>query len=184
MHSHSHSLEDDEEQPELEEKLWSYYIVISYNSGWKQNFDILMLILVAYSCMTSMYYVAFSEPTSSVHKNIDWVVEGFFYMDLALSFVHAYQEPDTQCIVTDLRMIAIRYLRSWFFVDVISVFPFYIFLPTGVLTRLLRLLRLPRLLKLLDATHFERVLRSIFGKDVAIDGILQLSCIMFLYEIF
>lgn len=183
-HSHHHSDSEEEDPIEGEEKRFIDYIIIPYNSGWKQNYDIIMMILVAYSCMTSMYYVAFSEPTSSVHKSIDWVVEGFFYMDIALSFIHAYQEPETQRIVTNFRMIALRYLRSWFFVDFISVFPFYIFLPTGVLTRLLRLLRLPRLAKLLDVTHFERVLRGLFGTDVAIDGILQLSFIKFLYEIF
>lgn len=49
-----------------------------------------MLICVAYSCITSCYYVAFSEPSSKVHINIDWVIEGFFYADLLLSFIHAY----------------------------------------------------------------------------------------------
>ena len=77
-----------------------------------------------------------------------------------------------------------RYLQSWFFVDFISVFPFYIFLPTGVVTRLLRLLRLPRLLKLLDVRHFEKVLRGIYGSNAPIEGILQLAFIKFLYEIF
>ena len=34
-------------------------IIISANSKWKAIFDMFILFLVGYSCITSMYYAAF-----------------------------------------------------------------------------------------------------------------------------
>jgi len=37
------------------------YIIISENSKWKATFDIYITFLVAYSCFTTVYYVAFDD---------------------------------------------------------------------------------------------------------------------------
>lgn len=45
-------------------KTFSEKLIISYDSRCKAIFDIWIVLLVGYSCPTSMFYVAFSLPTS------------------------------------------------------------------------------------------------------------------------
>lgn len=100
-------------------------IVISANSKWKAIFDMFVLILVGYSCITSMYYAAFSTTDDPVIIIIDQIVELFFWLDLALNFLQSYKHPETFEIVKDLKSIAQNYVfHGWFFIDFISVFPF------------------------------------------------------------
>ena len=73
-----------------------------------------------------MFYVAFSLPTSNVQIAFDWIVEGFFWLDLILNFFKAYKDPDTFRIIKSHKDIAKKYVfRGWFFIDLIAVFPFY-----------------------------------------------------------
>ena len=62
-------------------------IIISANSKWKAIFDVLILLLVGYSCVMSMFYAAFSTIDDHIIIIIDQVVEGFFWMDFILNFL-------------------------------------------------------------------------------------------------
>ena len=62
-------------------------MIISLESRWKRFFDIFILILVGYSCFTSVYYVAFSTPTYDYYLLLHYSVETFFYLDLVLNFL-------------------------------------------------------------------------------------------------
>ena len=56
-------------------------------------FDVAILLLVGYSCISSLFYVAFEQPSNIVHVVFDWVVEVCFYTDLALNFITEYIDP-------------------------------------------------------------------------------------------
>lgn len=58
---------DDEEDSD-EERPFVDKIVISMDSDWKSVFDVVILLLVGYSCFTTLYYVAFGLPTNKLHK--------------------------------------------------------------------------------------------------------------------
>lgn len=60
--------------------------VISCDNPAKSYFDVFVLVLVGYSCVTSLYNVAFTQPDSQAIIIWDWLVEGMFYLDLVLSF--------------------------------------------------------------------------------------------------
>lgn len=62
-------------------------IIISQTSKWKAIFDVVILFLVGYSCVTSMLYVAFTNPDDPTLKIIDKVVEFMFWLDLLLNFI-------------------------------------------------------------------------------------------------
>lgn len=81
-------------------------IIISANSKWKAIFDVLILLLVGYSCVMSMFYAAFSTIDDHIIIIIDQVVEGFFWMDFVLNFLQSYKHPETYEIVKDLKSIA------------------------------------------------------------------------------
>ena len=65
-------------------------MIISSDNPFKSKFDVFLLFLVAYSCIISLYNSAFTPSTHPFAITWDWIVEGFFYTDLILSFFHAY----------------------------------------------------------------------------------------------
>ena len=139
-------------------------IIISQTSKWKAIFDVVILILVGYSCVTSMLYVAFKNPDDPTLNAIDGVVEFMFWLDLLLNFIQSYKHPESLVIVTDLKSIARNYVfKGWFVIDFVSVFPFTLFMSTGQITKLFRLFRLPRLIKLIDISKFQKVLQSLMS---------------------
>lgn len=74
----------DEEQPFMNR------FVIDVDNSIKSYFDVIILLLVGYSCVTSLYNVAFTQPTSTFIVAWDQAVEVMFYSDLVLNFFQAY----------------------------------------------------------------------------------------------
>lgn len=114
----------------------------------------------------------------------NWIVEGFFYTDLILSFFHSYHDPERNVVVKDFKKICKHYLGGWFIIDSLAVFPFHLIFSAGLMLKLFRLARIPRLLKLLDPQKFKRMLIGLDGLDPSINQIMRRDINMFIYNIF
>lgn len=55
----------------------------------------MILLLVGYSCFTTLYYVAFGLPTNKYHKLWDMFVEYMFYIDFLLNFLQEYWDEES-----------------------------------------------------------------------------------------
>lgn len=108
-------------------------MIISCDNKYKAIFDIVVLLLVGYSCVMTMYIVSFSPVLDNEYLvYIDRVVEWIFILDLLLNFIQSYKDTETQIVHLELKKIARNYIfHGWFFIDFVSVFPFNVFLPTG-----------------------------------------------------
>lgn len=162
-------------------------IVIGANNKYKAIFDVLILLLVGYSCVTSMFYAAFESTDDAVMIAVDNVIEVFFWLDLILNFLQSYKHPETFVIIKDLKMIAKNYVfHGWFFIDFISVFPFGILLQSeNDFTKLFRLCRLPRLIKLIDISRFNNLLKSLLSNSSSRDErIMKHYFLLYVYKIF
>ncbi|GAA0170987.1 hypothetical protein Leryth_017111 [Lithospermum erythrorhizon] len=53
----------------------------------------------------------------------DNVVNGFFAIDIVLTFFVAYLDKHTYLLVDNPKKISLRYVKSWFFLDVMSTIP-------------------------------------------------------------
>ncbi|XP_031392722.1 potassium channel AKT2/3 isoform X2 [Punica granatum] len=84
-----------------------------------------MVMLVAYSAWMFPFEVAFlnKNPIRELYV-ADNIVDLFFAIDIVLTFFLAYIDRRTQLLVRDRRSIAIRYLSTWFLMDVASTIPF------------------------------------------------------------
>ena len=144
------------EQETKENKTWKDRLIISGDNKYKAIFDVFILFLVGYSCVTCVFYAAFKETDNELLLKFDFSIEFLFGLDLILNFFVSYLDTDTNLEVTDLRKIAKKYVfKGWFLVDFVSVFPFQIvFGGEGEMTKLFRLFRLPRLIKLIDISRF------------------------------
>ena len=75
------------ENSHKEKKTWKERIIIPHDSKWKAIFDVFILLLVGYSCVISVYYIAFAPKKGDNSFNYDQIVEYFFGLDLALNFI-------------------------------------------------------------------------------------------------
>ncbi|KAL0548905.1 hypothetical protein IC582_013382 [Cucumis melo] len=89
---------------------------------WWQSF---MVVLVAYSVWVYPLEVAFLDAIPRRKLLIvDSIVDIFFAIDIVFTFFVAYIDHRTQLLVRDSKKIAIRYLSTWFLMDLASTIPF------------------------------------------------------------
>ncbi|KAL6184102.1 hypothetical protein ACLB2K_045506 [Fragaria x ananassa] len=103
------------------------YIISPMDSRYR-SWEVFMVLLVAYSAWVYPFEVAFLNSTTGTSINplylADYIVDLFFGIDIVLTFFVAYIDPRTQLLVLDSNKIAIRYLSTWFFMDLASTLPF------------------------------------------------------------
>lgn len=128
----------------------------------KSRFDVVMLVLVAYTCIIAMYNSAFQHSTDTDLSVIAYMIEILFVIDLILNFFHAYRDPESLVEVRDLTDIARHYCTTWFIPDLIAVFPFQFMIESAVTLKLFRLFRFPRVYKLLDIHKFKFLLETLW----------------------
>lgn len=99
-------------------------LLIHPDTGWKQQFNIWVLLLVAYSCISNILFIAYEVDDTSISLvSIYWVVEIFFYLDFILNWFSGYRDED-QKVFMEYKAIAVNYLKTWFIIDFVSIFPF------------------------------------------------------------
>ena len=154
---------DMKEEVEVKEtKSFINRLIISHDSKWKKVFDFIILFWVGYSWFSTVYYAAFGDPATIGLIVFDYMIEVLFLMSLVLSFFHSFRDPDTNKPVTDIKVIALKYIKGWFFTDFFSLFPFYFFISNGELIQLLRILRMPKLMSLIDVKRTRKIVNSFF----------------------
>ncbi|KAF5733502.1 potassium channel AKT2/3 [Tripterygium wilfordii] len=99
--------------------------IISPMSSNYRCWETYMVILVAYSAWVYPFEVAFLHSPENTQLFVaDNIVDVFFAVDIILTFFLAYIDTTTQLLVRDSRKIALRYLSTWFLMDVASTIPF------------------------------------------------------------
>ncbi|KAI9103578.1 hypothetical protein K1719_023201 [Acacia pycnantha] len=85
----------------------------------------LMVVLVGYSALVYPFEIGFlmSSPTHKLFI-LDNIIDLFFAIDIVLTFFLAYIDRSTQLLVPDSKQIALRYVSTWFVMDVASSIPY------------------------------------------------------------
>lgn len=60
--------------------------IISPDAKWKTIFDVVILVLVAYSCITNILFITLPISRSYFFEVIFWIVELFFYFDFVMNW--------------------------------------------------------------------------------------------------
>ena len=93
---------------------------------------------------------------------VNRILDAFFIMDFFLQFVLGYVDEQSGKVVTSLTQIRNRYLRSYFVIDVVSLFPFDQVVQSSS-TPLLRAIKFLRMLKLLRALKANRIISRLLS---------------------
>ncbi|XP_043270708.1 potassium voltage-gated channel subfamily H member 8 isoform X3 [Venturia canescens] len=134
--------------------------ILSHYGGFKSCWDWLILIATFYVAVVVPYNASFIN-TDRPTMVSDVVVEGLFIFDIILNFRTTYVSRKGKLVIKG-KSIAINYVKTWFFVDLLAALPFDLLYASDVysgeesghshihLVKLTRLLRLARLLQKMD----------------------------------
>ena len=99
-------------------------MAIGIKSNFRKIWDKLIVFSIIYTIILLPYRMAFSiESNSSLLVALDVLVDFIFLIDLVLNFFFTYKNS-TEIEIFTLKKIALTYLKTWFFVDLISSIPF------------------------------------------------------------
>lgn len=93
----------------------------------KQRWDILISILLIFTCIYTPIVIAFHEEPEDGSLDFcmvsNMVVDIFFGLDILIVFFSAFYDEDFN-IIDDMKDIARFYIIGWFFFDVLAIVPF------------------------------------------------------------
>jgi hypothetical protein len=158
--------------------------IIMQNKLAKIVWDIWILVLLLVISTIVPYRLAFSDQDSVPWITLYSVADTFFFIDIIVTFFTSVTDDQKIYEITDHRIIARKYLKGWFWIDVISILPLDLillsedqqatvlarFAKIGKLYKLIRMIRLAKVLKLLKSkntvmTQFTQKMRINAGKE-------------------
>ncbi|KAK9947626.1 hypothetical protein M0R45_003241 [Rubus argutus] len=100
----------------------SRFIVSPYDRHYRV-WETFLVVLVIYTAWVSPFEFGFLKKPQGPLSIIDNIVNGFFAVDIVLTFFVAYLDKSTYLLVDDQKKIAWKYASTWLIFDVISTIP-------------------------------------------------------------
>ncbi|KAK6116866.1 hypothetical protein DH2020_049396 [Rehmannia glutinosa] len=97
--------------------------IISYLDPRYRAWDTFLIVLVFYTAWVSPFEFGFNMGRDKALAIADNVVNGFFAIDIIVTFFVAYLDKATYVIIDNPKLIALRYARTWLVFDVIATIP-------------------------------------------------------------
>ena len=151
-----------------------------YVMYWDAFMMLLLFIIIFLLPYEAAFVTAYSRlswsamtDTQRAFMVLNRLMDAFFIVDLCLQFVLGYVDGETQKVVTSLPKIRERYLKSYFAIDVVSLFPFDQVVESSS-TPLLRAIKFLRMLKLLRAMKANRILGRLLSHVDVSNSFLKL----------
>ena len=98
-----------------------WYIVMP-NSKFKTLWNLIIILMLGYTSTVVPFQVAFVDVDSFSTVIFNYTVDILFGIDILVNFFSAYEVTNGR-IEVKLKTIAVNYLTSWFFFDLIATFP-------------------------------------------------------------
>ncbi|KAI3775465.1 hypothetical protein L1987_50042 [Smallanthus sonchifolius] len=98
------------------------FIISPYDHRYRA-WETYLVVLVLYTAWVSPFEFGYLKKPRQPLSIIDNVVNGFFAIDIILTFFLAYLDKSTYLLVDDRKKIAWRYIRTWLILDVVSTIP-------------------------------------------------------------
>ncbi|XP_050378788.1 potassium channel AKT1 [Argentina anserina] len=98
------------------------FIISPYEKRYR-TWETFLVVLVIYTAWVSPFEFGFLKKPHGPLAIIDNVVNGFFAIDIVLTFFVAYLDKATYLLVDDQTQIAWKYASTWLLFDVISTIP-------------------------------------------------------------
>lgn len=127
--------------------------------------DIFIMTILIFTFVVIPYRLAFV--TDEVYGWIVtfYVLDFLFFIDIILAFLTSYTDSFSKREITSHTKIFVNYLKTWFFIDVMSVLPFDAMVQSddansSSLTRLTRLGKVYKIIRLLRLFKLMKIIKQ------------------------
>jgi len=124
----------------------------------KQVWDAFVLLMTVVAAIETPLRLALQLPLTGGLLALELFITGCFLVDMVLNFITPVYVNGH--LVTSRKGIAIHYLKGWFILDLLSIFPWAILGLSWEGVRLLRLLRLAHIAKFMQKLAKENVINA------------------------
>ncbi|KAL3668734.1 hypothetical protein V7S43_006029 [Phytophthora oleae] len=139
----------------------THWSIIRHYSKLRITWDIIIGFMVSLTAITVPFRIAFDVQDNLLFYASDRISDVLFVIDVALSFCTTYVD-DTGVEIVDRFEIRRHYLKTAFFVDIVSTIPFDFVVEAvaaGSIFKSLRLIRTLKLIKLLRLMRLSKLLK-------------------------
>ena len=157
---------DDEEAMYEDPDPW----VFDPNSMEKGFWDLWIAFCILYSVISIPVYIGFNVfPTTDNALYVwDWIIDGFFWLDILLSFNTGFY-TDGEQLVTNRKYVTRNYLEGWFLLDFVCAFPWDLVTEgASVDPRVVRVFRIVRLFRLIRLVKLRRMIETKLEDDLGV----------------
>ena len=113
--------------------------------------------MLIYVTFILTFELAFVDDPNMFFKISEYCTSLIFFVDIFFNLNYAYYDTTGKPITIRSKIIC-RYLKGWFFIDVISSFPFYFFTDSGK-ESILQSIKTIKILRYLKVVRFLRLLK-------------------------
>ena len=154
-----------EDRPRKVDFLGKTSLIVLPETQWLRFWSLLILLITVYYIAWIPLSIAFDLSAEGGLLMAHGVFDALYLIDIVITFRTAYLNKWGDLVI-DVNMIAMRYLKSWFLLDLIAAVPFSWFDQKEMATynKILRfrLFKLPRILKVFEKA---RALQRIVGNQ-------------------
>ncbi|CAN1164842.1 Potassium channel AKT6 [Linum perenne] len=100
----------------------SRFVISPFDPHYR-SWETFLVLLVYYTAWVSPFEFGFISHPNGPLMITDNVVNAIFFVDIVLTFFVAYLEKTTYLLIDSKRLIAWRYIRTWFLFDLVSTIP-------------------------------------------------------------
>jgi hypothetical protein len=93
------------------------------DTPFKDNWDLFINLMLLFTCFVTPYRIAFINSDNTTWRVINICIDFLFFVDIIIIFNSAYSDENDFKLVTDRKAIALNYIKSWLFVDILAVVP-------------------------------------------------------------
>lgn len=126
-----------------------------------------MVMMFAAAILTP-WELAFVEDETVGWLIVLYIIDSAFFIDIIVTFFTAYQDEKGMEMVTDKKIIAKKYLKFWFWLDLVSIIPIDKFIPQdetdsgsyGGVTRFTKMGRMYKMIRMLRMVKMIRLIKD------------------------
>ena len=135
------------------------WCIIMPENKWLATWNLLITFVLIWSCCVTPVQIALMDDLSTGWTITNYAVDLSFLIDIIIIFNTALYDKDYNLSV-DRGEIACKYMKGWFFIDLVAILPFELIIPTnGESANLVRFIRLGRLYKFVKLIKLVRLFR-------------------------
>ena len=139
--------------------------IIEPNNSFKVKWDVYVMTCMIIACILIPWQLAFVDEEGTGWIIINNVIDATFLADIIVTFFTAYMDDHRLGhMITDRKVIAKKYIKFWFWLDLISIVPFDRILETvddlGDMAKFTKVGRMYKMIRMLRMIKMVRVIKD------------------------